>query len=139
MPKTLLWHMMRSFLFGGASAMSWRLSGLSAFAMALAACSVPDQDQANPDSVAIVLAKPIESERGVAWMVDIPVDPDVRKFRLFENDQELGPGDSLHDDIRTQGLGRYSHWKTEDGAIRFYFSTSDNSDPNTNGRTYDLK
>ena len=53
---------------------------------------------------------------------------------LYENGSRLGPGASIHDDIRQNGAGRYSHWgKT------IYFSASDNSDPRTNGRVYRLR
>jgi hypothetical protein len=44
----------------------------------------------------------------------------------------LGPAHSIHTDIATKGKGRFSHWAS-DG---FIFSTSDNSDPRTNGRRY---
>ena len=52
-------------------------------------------------------------------------------LKLFEDGQELGPAHAAHKDIREQGKGRYSHWKTA-----LYFSASDNSDPRTNGRKY---
>jgi hypothetical protein len=51
---------------------------------------------------------------------------------LYENDKLLGPAHSLHADIANLGQGRYSHWKGQG----FLFSTSDNSDPNSNGRFY---
>ena len=44
----------------------------------------------------------------------------------------LGPGLSPHHEIEKIGLGRYSHWKD----MGILLSTSDNSDPNTNGRAY---
>jgi hypothetical protein len=44
-----------------------------------------------------------------------------------------GPGNALHDDIRQIGGGRYSFWYN-----CVYFSTSDNSDPRTNGRHYEI-
>ena len=50
---------------------------------------------------------------------------------LCEDQKQLGPAHSLHDDIRTIGRGRYSHWGSD-----VIFSSSDNSDPNTNGRRY---
>jgi len=53
---------------------------------------------------------------------------------LYEDGQPLGPGKALHADIRTKGGGRYSHW-TRGG---LYMSTSDGSDPRTNGRVYSL-
>jgi len=54
--------------------------------------------------------------------------------RLYEDGQLLGPGDALHADIGTRGDGRFSLWT--DGFL--YFSSSDNSDPRTNGRQYTL-
>lgn len=53
---------------------------------------------------------------------------------LLEDGKPLGPARSAHADIRTQGGGRYSHWTR----ASLYFSTSDNSDPRTNGRTYSV-
>jgi len=57
-------------------------------------------------------------------------------LRLFENDKLLGPAHVLHLRIRASGNGSYSHWQN-----RLLFSTSDNTNPNTNGRVYsfDLK
>jgi len=54
--------------------------------------------------------------------------------RLYEDDVPLGPLHTLHRSIRAFGEGRYSHWDWW-----LYFSTSDNSDPRTNGRTYRLE
>src|SRR5262245_16029371 len=54
-----------------------------------------------------------------------------RSAKLTENGRPLGPGGALHEDIRQMGQGRYSHLG---GGL--YFSTSDNSDPTTNGRAY---
>ncbi len=51
---------------------------------------------------------------------------------LLEDGKSLGPAHSAHADIRTDGRGRWSHW----GARTIYFSTSDNTDPRTNGRQY---
>ena len=50
---------------------------------------------------------------------------------LTEDGRPLGPAHCLHDDIRTLGGGRYSHW-----GPYLYFSTSDGSDPRSNGRRY---
>ncbi|MCB9896497.1 MAG: hypothetical protein H6825_00710 [Planctomycetes bacterium] len=52
---------------------------------------------------------------------------------LLEDGEPLGPARCGHDDIRTLGRGRYSHW-----GPKIYFSSSDNSDPNTNGRVYSV-
>lgn len=53
---------------------------------------------------------------------------------LLEDGQPLGPAHAGHDDIRTLGAGRYSHW-----GDKLYFSSSDGSDPNHNGRVYSLE
>jgi hypothetical protein len=50
---------------------------------------------------------------------------------LYEDGKPLGPAHSMHDDISNLGNGRFSHWGTA-----FFLSTSDNSDPSTNGREY---
>lgn len=62
--------------------------------------------------------------------------PTTSKVKVFENGIELGPAHSVHADIRSLGKGRFSHWKGSDGSIRLYFSSSDNTDPRTNGRLY---
>jgi hypothetical protein len=54
--------------------------------------------------------------------------------RLYEDGRALGPGNASHAVIGAQGGGRFSFWK--DGNL--YFSSSDNSDPRTNGRKYVL-
>ena len=50
---------------------------------------------------------------------------------IYEDGTALGPAHSSHNDIRTHGGGRYSHWT---GWL--YFSTPDYTDPRTNGRAY---
>jgi hypothetical protein len=53
---------------------------------------------------------------------------------LLENGKPLGSADSQHLDIRQLGQGRYSFWN---GCV--HFSSSDNSDPISNGRIYSIK
>ncbi len=53
---------------------------------------------------------------------------------LYEDGKPLGPPRSVHRHIREKGKGRYSHW-TREG---LYFSASDNTDPRTNGRKYEV-
>jgi hypothetical protein len=52
---------------------------------------------------------------------------------LQENGTIIGVAHTAHAEIAQLGRGRYSHWS---GTL--YFSSLDNSDPNTNGRTYAL-
>ncbi len=79
-----------------------------------------------------------EHEAGHAWLFDLHPefpraagDRERSRLVLLEDGVPLSTPKSLHDDIRTLGLGRYSHW----GPV-VYFATSDNSDPNLNGRVY---
>jgi hypothetical protein len=69
----------------------------------------------------------------IQQLEEIADTPDEKRspVLLYENDRLLGPAHSIHKDIAQIGLGRYSHWGK--GMV---FSTSDNSDPNTNGRKY---
>jgi hypothetical protein len=53
---------------------------------------------------------------------------------LREDGSALGPAHVEHERIRSQGVGTYSHWN---GSL--IFSTSDNTDPRTNGRTYAIE
>jgi hypothetical protein len=55
--------------------------------------------------------------------------PRSSKLVLFESGRALGPPHSLHAEIRERGGGRYSHWGNS-----IIFSTSDGSDPWSNGR-----
>ena len=87
------------------------------------------------------LPSPFQSAEGGLWLANLPLDmhpltdtnghTERSRLRLFEDAREVGPGHSLHDSIISQGKGRYSFWKDT-----LYFSTSDGSDPNVNGRLY---
>ena len=55
----------------------------------------------------------------------------VSALRLFEDGVEIGPGRSAHADVRRFGGGRFSHWGKD-----IYFSSSDGSPPESNGRIY---
>lgn len=61
------------------------------------------------------------------------------QIQLFEDTTLLGPGHSSHEEIRTLGGGRYSHWRDDWGNEYVYFSTSDNSDPRTNHKRYHVE
>jgi len=58
-------------------------------------------------------------------------NPSRSNLRLFENDRQLGSPNARHAYIRREGGGAYSFWR---GGL--LFSSSDNSDPRVNGRTY---
>ncbi len=88
-----------------------------------------------------LLQGPYTREGRNGWCVSLPAyrnfaDDLDHPFRshivLREGEQALRPH-ALHEDIRNLGGGRYSHWRDS-----LLFSTSDNSDPNLNGRIYSL-
>ncbi len=67
----------------------------------------------------------------------------VSPLVVLEDGRPLAQPHALHAEIRELGQGRYSHWTYRAGADRngaayreVLFSTSDNSDPNSNGRHY---
>jgi hypothetical protein len=55
-------------------------------------------------------------------------------IELYENNTRLGPAHSDHSDIAALGHGRFSHWRKNGTTV--YWSSSDNTDPMTNGRAY---
>lgn len=79
----------------------------------------------------------IRPEIGHAYVTEIDAyGDDVDNFErsslvLYEDGAPLGPAHTLHDTIREDGGGAFSHWFNA-----IYFSASDNSDPRTNGRLY---
>jgi len=84
----------------------------------------------------------IKEEKGFCWRIDLtdlPIEGDSSEkshqssFVLCENGRPLGPGHCLHEMIHNAGRGYFSHWGKQ-----LFFSTSDNSDPRTNGRKYSL-
>lgn len=60
--------------------------------------------------------------------------PNRAKVTILENGRALGPAHSQHSFIRERGDGAFSQW-----GERLYFSSSDNSDPRSNGRTYSVR
>jgi pectate lyase len=89
------------------------------------------------------LPKPYTRESGYLFFVhladlaplgDTPESPTRSPFILCENGRPLGPAHTKFEDVRAFGQGRYAHW----GGV-LIFSASDNSDPNSNNRTYELR
>jgi len=60
--------------------------------------------------------------------------PEWSRWRLCEDGVEVGTPHSTGADIESIGTGFYSHWYNY-----LNFSSSDNSDPRSNGRTYTLE
>jgi hypothetical protein len=74
-------------------------------------------------------------KEGLSVVGDTPASTaeTASKLVLCEGNAQLGPAHTPHTEIAKDGKGRYSHWGTT-----LVFSTSDNSDPNTNARIYTL-
>lgn len=91
----------------------------------------------------VQMGRPFVHRRGRMWEFHIPELSDLADHSgggersssvfVFENGLQLPLPHSTHDNIDRLGEGRFSHWGTS-----VYFSASDNSNPNTNGRTYQL-
>jgi SAM-dependent methyltransferase len=89
------------------------------------------------------LDPPFNHFGGFAWSQEIP---DLRAISdpgedgrprspvlVLEDGVQLLQPHALHDHIRANGGGRFSHWRND-----IVLSASDNSDPNANGRLYEL-
>jgi hypothetical protein len=82
----------------------------------------------------------IQPELGFAYTVptqhpELSAHEHPSLAQVLEDGKPLpGPANAQHDDIRQVGQGSYSFWYDS-----VYFSTSDNSDPRTNGRQYEIR
>lgn len=88
----------------------------------------------------IVPLKSFFKESGLAWAAHVPElatwadtseNPARSRLVVLEDELALGPAHAQHETVRTQGNGAFSHWGDS-----ILLSTSDNSDPTTNGRSY---
>jgi hypothetical protein len=69
------------------------------------------------------------------WIAsDAPAADRRSRLRVFEAGAPLGPAHALHAAVARDGHGRYSHWQ---GGL--LLSSSDGSDPRTNGRRYEVE
>ncbi|MBR1206631.1 hypothetical protein JQ562_30470 [Bradyrhizobium sp. AUGA SZCCT0051] len=79
--------------------------------------------------------------QGSAYRVPVvyPV-AELSSARLYEDDKPLGPANSKQEEIATIGHGLFALTHGVPGSpVVLTFSSSDNSDPSTNGRKYRLK
>lgn len=90
------------------------------------------------------LQRPFKHEHGNCWRAKLPDDMvwatdnntrhDISPLHLLEGETSLTPKHASHRKISEVGRGCNSFW--HDGWV--YFSASDNSNPNDNGRTYSI-
>ncbi|MBR0900993.1 hypothetical protein JQ616_39065 [Bradyrhizobium tropiciagri] len=80
--------------------------------------------------------------KGHAYLIPVKyVDGALDAARLYEDDKLLGPANSAQQEIINKGAGRFAFYRDTWNYFgpALMFSTSDNSDPNTNGRKYRLR
>jgi hypothetical protein len=63
-----------------------------------------------------------------------PDNDSLSTLELYENGKQLGPANRPRGEIATLGHGRFLY-ESKNG-VTLSWSSSDNSDPNTNGRAY---
>jgi MoaA/NifB/PqqE/SkfB family radical SAM enzyme len=98
--------------------------------------SIVSSTARNPGRRALV--GPFRHDGGRAWVArNMPAYGDEQgaplrsSLCIYEDDLRLTSAHHAHAAIRLGGGGRYAHWRD-----RLFFSATDDSDPNTNGRTY---
>ena len=87
------------------------------------------------------LAGPFSHLSGHCWLARIPElawcgenhEDDLSPLWLLEDGRPLGPAQTPHQEVARKGGGRFSHWT---GSL--FFSSRDNTDPNTNRRRYQI-
>jgi SAM-dependent methyltransferase len=110
----------------------------------LEAASRKEDLRAQGRPMSFILQRPFSRVAGHSWRAELPAgmfpdsddvsDPNRSCLALREDGADLGPPHTAHQIIEQQGHGQFSHWAGE-----FRFAASDNSDPNTNGRTYEVR
>lgn len=99
-------------------------------------------DQVRATQSLVPLTGPFTHRAGHAYQAPLPQyasssdDPQYprrSKLMLYEDGEPVGFAHQTHVDIERHGAGRYAHWR--DGLV---FSATDNTDPNSNGRRYQV-
>lgn len=107
--------------------------------------TVPNQiwDKIISGSKTVELKGPFKKANGSCWSVGMPefasvsdscASPRRSPLVMFENEYRLTVNHASHAYIADPGRGFYSHWGND-----ILFSTTDNTDPNSNGRVYSIK
>lgn len=99
-------------------------------------------DRVAAERVLTPLTPPFVAAGGHAFSVDLPrletqaddmEDPRRSRLMVYEDGAPIGFAHQTHADIIAHGGGRYSHWRGQ-----LMFSATDNTDPNHNGRQYQI-
>lgn len=114
----------------------WALGAMALLALAVGQTGVRQSFVLEPSSFQpvkdVAFSAPL-SRPAVSAAPDSNDDPQRSSLTLLEDGRPLGPAHSVHESIWTKGNGAYSHWGES-----VIFSASDNSDPRTNGRRYEI-
>ena len=91
----------------------------------------------------IKLELPFQHIGGYAWAYDLPTqiqsasneeNPARSRLMLYEDMVPMGFANVPLSHIESYGNSRYTHWNDN-----LYFSATDNTDPNQNGRVYSIR
>lgn len=79
--------------------------------------------------------------QGNAYVRLVKYPDDLPDAKLYEDEKQLGPSNCDPQEIDVMGAGRYRLYRDPASAQVpiLMFSSSDNTDPNTNGRKYRLE
>jgi hypothetical protein len=95
-----------------------------------------------PNGQMLIVSPPLSPLEGYAYKVSIPQLSsfgDTAEWAtrspavMCEDDHQIGPGHAPFLEIVQKGAGRFSHYND-----MVVFSSSDNTDPNSNGRRYKI-
>lgn len=118
-----------AFIFAGVAMLVWILASAPTFRVTLAPAAFNPQG----DKLYLVDIGPLRGASAAFFQLDYdsPSAPTTSRLRVMEDGRELGQAHSSLEEIGMRGEGRYLH---QNGTLAI--STSDNSDPRLNGRTY---
>lgn len=97
--------------------------------------TLPPQSIAHDEGQRYRAPLPIGPALGAVVAYDSMLDFGASRALLKEDGVAIGRGHSDHAGIARDGGGRFSHWDQPTGQ-RIFFSSSDGSDPRSNGRVY---
>ncbi|MCB9742600.1 MAG: hypothetical protein H6740_08375 [Alphaproteobacteria bacterium] len=98
--------------------------------IALEEINAPKRTGDEPPHTAFMFAPGLEAV-GAFYVMKETALPRCSPVRILEDGKPLAGPNALAEDTRVTGMGAYSHTKQA-----FYISSSDNSDPTQNGRSY---
>jgi hypothetical protein len=116
------------------------LFGIAAFICLVAAAIFLNRHRLWFPCLSTETLRDVRHERGYAYIaptdrIELSGQEHPSLGMVLENGAPLpGPSGALHDDIRNRGMGQYSFW-----GENVYFSSSDNSVPGLNGRSYQIR